>query len=290
MKYGVYSLLWVPNITKKDLTILERAKSMGFDGIEIPLSDDFVNSGLLMDLKAENKNVGIKLIFSTGLDVNHNIISSEEKIRERGLDFLKKRIEIVHDFGGDIISGVLYAPWGYFTGKPKTKSEWEYCKEGLWKAAEFAKDAQVYIAIEPVNRFESYFLNTAAEAKQLINEIGHSFIKIHLDTFQMNIEENSMYEAITTAGELLYYFHCCESHRGIPGTGHVEWDEVFKAFKEVGYNNWLTIESFTPEIMGYDFGKQVSIWRKIAEPDEIAKKGLDFLKSMELKFYKAENL
>lgn len=214
-------------------------------------------------------------------NIIYNIIDSENFIRKQGVDYLKRCVEIVSELNGDVLSGVIYAPWGKFTGSVRTREEWEYCKEELWEVAEFAKERRVYLAIEPVNRFETYFLNTASEARKLIEEIGHPNIKIHLDTFQMNIEENNIYEAIKTAGGLLYHFHCCASHRGIPGTGHIEWNEVFKALKEVNYQRWLVIESFIPAIMNEEFGKQVAIWRKIASPDEIASEGLKFLKKCE---------
>ncbi|MCX6090685.1 MAG: sugar phosphate isomerase/epimerase family protein [Atribacterota bacterium] len=286
MKYGVFAFIWVTNFTRNELYLLEKAKAMGFEGIEISMNESFITSGPIPELKVESKKVGIQCLSSTGLDSQHNIISPDSTIRKKGMDRLKKCLDIAAELGSEILSGVLYAPWGEFTGKARTEEEWDHCKQGLWEAAEYARKCGVVLAIEPVNRFESYFLNTAQEARKLVDEIGSDYIKIHLDTFQMNIEENSLDEAILTAGNKLGYIHCCESHRGIPGTGHIEWEDFFRALFEVGYQGWLTIENFTPDIMLQEFGKQVAIWRKIAEPNDVAQKGLVFLKQCEAKVQK----
>ncbi len=134
-----------------------------------------------------------------------------------------------------------------------------------------------------MNRYEGYFLNTAEQGKALVKDIGHEQVRLHLDSFQMNIEEQSMYAAVKTAGKDLYHFHVCASHRGIPGTGHFEWDEIFRAFNEIGYSNWLVIESFEPN--NPNIAANVCIWRDLAESsDAIAKEGSDFLRKMLKKY------
>ncbi|MDK2897220.1 MAG: D-psicose/D-tagatose/L-ribulose 3-epimerase [Candidatus Atribacteria bacterium] len=278
MKYGIFALLFFPRFTKERLSVFEQARGLGYEGVEISLSEDFLSMGITKDVAREAKRVGVDCLCSTSLDETTDIASEDKKIRENGIEFLKKCVVSAAELGSDVLGGVIYAPWGLYKREGRKQEEWEFCKESLAIIADFAKEHNVFLAIEPVNRFESYLLNTACEAKKLIDEIGHPQIKIHLDTFQMNIEEDRMYNAIKSAGDLLFHFHCCASHRGIPGTGHVEWDEVFKGLKEVGYDRWLVVESFTPEIMKEEFGWQVAIWRKIAESEEIAKKGLEFLK------------
>ena len=144
----------------------------------------------------------LSLIHISSLDEKTDITSNDKAIRENGITFLKKCVEEAAKLGSDVIGGVIYAPWGLSNKKGRTREEWEICKESLFKVAEFAKDYKVFLALEPVNRFESHFLNTAEEAKTLINEINHPQLKIHLDTFQMNVEENHLYDAIKTC--LLY--------------------------------------------------------------------------------------
>jgi D-psicose/D-tagatose/L-ribulose 3-epimerase len=285
MHYGVFGLLFFSKFTQERISVLEKVKKLGYEGIEISLSEDYLSSNLSNDIVKEAKKLDVKCLCSTSLDEKTDITSNDKAIRENGITFLKKCVEEAAKLGSDVIGGVIYAPWGLSNKKGRTREEWEICKESLFKVAEFAKDYKVFLALEPVNRFESHFLNTAEEAKTLINEINHPQLKIHLDTFQMNVEENRLYNAIKTAGNLLYHFHCCASNRGIPGNGHIEWDEVYQALKEVGYQRWLVVESFTPDIMKEEFGRQVAIWREIAEPEDIAKKGLDFLKSVEKRIF-----
>jgi len=284
LKIGVYGLLWTPGITINDLFILDKCREFGLDGIEVPLLSYIQKQLPIRELKSKAADLGLKLITSTGLEEKTSIISEDRKKRERGKAFLKKCIDIAHELGSDQISGVIYAPWAVLKGRRRTDWEYENCVQSLREVAEYAKGAEVYLCLEPVNRYEGYFLNTAEQGKALLKDIGHKQVKLHLDSFQMNIEEQSMYGAVKTAGEDLYHFHVCASHRGIPGTGHIEWDEIFKAFKEIGYDNWLVIESFEPN--NPNIGANVCIWRDLAESsDAIAREGSRFLREM-LKKYK----
>jgi D-psicose/D-tagatose/L-ribulose 3-epimerase len=279
MKIGVYGLLWTSGITVNDLFVLDKCRQFDLDGIEVPLLSYMHEKLPIAQLKAKAADLGLKLITSTGLEEKTSIISDQKKTRERGKDFLRKCIDIAHELGSDELSGVIYAPWAVLKGRRRTDWEYKNCVDSLREVAEYARTAGVYLCCEPVNRYEGYFLNTAEQGKELLKDIGHEHVKLHLDSFQMNIEEQSMYGAVKTAGRDLYHFHVCESHRGIPGTGHVEWDEIFKAFAEIGYDNWLVIESFAPN--NPQIGANVCIWRDLAESsDAIAKEGSDFLRRM----------
>jgi D-psicose/D-tagatose/L-ribulose 3-epimerase len=283
MKIGVYGLLWTAGITINDLFVLDKCREFGLDGIEVPLLAYMQEQLPVRELKSRADDLGLELITSTGLEEETSIISDDKKKRERGKAFLKKSIDLAHQLGSDELSGVIYAPWAVLKGRRRTDWEYKNCVESLREVAEYAESAGVYLCLEPVNRYEGYFLNTAEQGKALVKDIGHRYVKLHLDSFQMNIEEQSMYEAVKTAGEDLYHFHVCASHRGIPGTGHIEWDEIFQAFKEIGYNHWLVIESFEPN--NPDIGANVCIWRDLAESsDAIAREGSAFLRRM-LKAY-----
>ncbi len=155
--------------------------------------------------------------------------------------------------------------------------EWKRAVSGLKELAKVAEDLDVRIALEPLNRFETYFLNTAEDAVALVQEVGSRAVGVHLDTFHMNIEEKCLYKAIKTAGSYLYHFHTCENDRGTPGEGHVEWDDVFQALREVDYKGALVIESFVPGVK--EIARAASIWRELApSSDYVAAKGLEFLK------------
>ena len=201
MKIGAYGLLWTPGITINDLFILDKCQDFGLDGIEIPLLSYMQEKLPVRELKSRADDLGLKLISSTGLEEETSIISDDREKRERGKAFLKKSIDIAHELGSDELSGVIYAPWAVLKGRRRTEWEYENCIESLREVADYAESAGVYLCLEPVNRYEGYFLNTAEQGKALLKDIGHKYVKLHLDSFQMNIEEQSMYEAVKTAGE-----------------------------------------------------------------------------------------
>jgi D-psicose/D-tagatose/L-ribulose 3-epimerase len=149
--------------------------------------------------------------------------------------------------------------------------------EGLSAVSETLAEHRVTLAVEPLNRFETYFLNITADAVQLCKEIGSPQIGILLDTFHANIEEKQLGDAFRLAGPWLCHVHTCENDRGTPGSGHVPWPDVFAALEAIHYDGWLTIESF-----GFSLGKlsaAASIWRDIElTPDQIAAEGLPFLR------------
>jgi D-psicose/D-tagatose/L-ribulose 3-epimerase len=138
------------------------------------------------------------------------------------------------------------------------------------------------LAVEPVNRFETHFLNIAEDAVRYCCEVGSGNLKVHLDTFHMIREEMSFTRAVEVCGqEYLGYVHSCENNRGIPGTGLVPWKEFFTALKKVGYKGPITIESFDPGFI--ELNRLAAIWRKFADTgEELAVKGLKNLQEIEL--------
>jgi D-psicose/D-tagatose/L-ribulose 3-epimerase len=154
--------------------------------------------------------------------------------------------------------------------------EWSWAVECLQALGPVLAQYDVTLAIEPLNRFETYFLNTADDAAALCDQVGHPNVGILLDTFHANIEEKSIGQAYRAVARHLKHVHTCENDRGIPGSGHVEWEDVFAALRDIGYDGWLTIESFgfaLPEISA-----AAAIWRDIAPtPESIAFEGVKFL-------------
>ncbi len=277
MKFGVYGLLWTPKLTKDEMFVLERTKKMGFDGIEVSLIPSLIDTVPIPEYRKAGKELGLEFVTSTGLDAKTNIISKEAKIRRKGIDFLKKCVDKAAGLGADVVAGVQYAPWALFTGVWRTADEIKWSVEALKEASEYAGKNKVTFALEPVNRYEGYFLNTAEQGRELLKQVGSPYAKLHLDTFQMNIEEPSMYDAIKATGKDLWHFHVCASYRGVPGTDLIDWQKIFRALKEIDYQRWMVIESFAPD--NADIVKNVSIWRQLApSPDAIAGDGLAFLK------------
>ena len=184
--------------------------------------------------------------------------------------------------GSTILAGVIYAAWGYLTGKPRTDDEWNWSVSSMREVAGYARDkGNLMIAVEPVNRFETHFLNIAEDAVAYCKDVGTGNIKVHLDCFHMIREELSFEGAVRECGkDYLGYIHVCESNRGIPGTGLVPWRKFFSALKEIDYTGFLVIESFDPSFE--ELNGLCAIWRKFAETgEELAVEGLKNLKEIE---------
>lgn len=279
-KFGVSSFIWSENFSKNDLNLIKTAKNLGFEVIDLLIShpEDFP----VKEVREITKSIGIEPTTITVLNRETNLIDPDIKIRKAGIEFLKKLIDINTAIGSKILGGVNYAAWGYLSGKPRTEDEWKMSIECMREVANYARhDSEVVIAVEPVNRFETHFLNIAEDAVKYCKEVGTDNIKVHLDSFHMIREELNFTKAVKTCGKkYLGYVHVCENNRGIPGTGLVPWKEFFSALKIIGYNGPMVIESFDPSFE--ELNRLCAIWRKFAETGEaLAVEGLKNLKNIE---------
>ena len=276
MKFGVNTFIWTANFDRSNLPLLPKIKEHGFDGVEVPLfrAAEFAAADIRKGLEAN----GLECTVCSILPGKLSLISEDAAVRAATVTHLKDVAKAVAEVGAKIVAGPLYSPVGYLTGKRRTADEWKWAVEGYQAIGPTLEQYGVTVAIEPLNRFETYFLNTAADAAALMSEVGHPNIGVLFDTFHANIEEKSIADGYRTVGKYLKHVHTCENDRGIPGSGHVEWDEVFTALREMRYDGWLTIESF-----GFALGElsaAASIWRDIApSPESIAFEGVKFLKS-----------
>jgi D-psicose/D-tagatose/L-ribulose 3-epimerase len=275
MKFGVNTFIWSGTFDPSNFGLLPTIKEAGFDGVEIPLlrPKDLQAASIRKAVEAN----GLETNCCTALVDGLSLISDSPDIRRRTQQHLKDVAKAAAEAGGKIVCGPLYSPVGYLPGRRRTSDEWKWAVEGFQAVGETLSAHQVTFAIEPLNRFETYFLNTAADAAQLAKEIGHPNIGILFDTFHANIEEKNIAAGYTTLGPYLKHVHTCENDRGIPGSGHVEWKEVFQALRSLNYDGWLTIESFGFAIG--DLSAAASIWRDIERtPESIAFDGVRFLK------------
>ncbi len=279
-RFGVNSLIWTEDFTVKDLPLIEKAKLLGFAVLDINVAhpERFPAEAV----KDKVKEVGIEVVTTIGLPRDSNLIDLNPETRRNGIETLEKLVDINIEIGSKILGGVIYATWGYLTGRPRTEDEWRWSVESMREVALYAKSkSDMIIAVEPVNRFESHFLNVAEDAVRYCKDVGTGNLKVHLDTFHMVREELSFTEAVEVCGkEYLGYVHTCENNRGIPGTGLVPWKEFFTAIRKIGYGGPLVIESFDP---GFEeLNRLCAIWRKFAETgEELAVKGLKNLIEIE---------
>ena len=277
--FGVDSFIWSENFGRKDLHLFQKARDIGFTTFDAMIShpEDFPTK----EVKQAAADAGIELVTTCVMNAAANPISPDPAVRARALEWVKQIIEISTELGARTLGGVNYAAWGYLTGKPRTEDEWNWSVETLRKAAEYAKDqGPLVLAFEPINRFETHFLNIAEDAIRYCQDIGTDNVGVHLDTFHMIREETSFAEPVRLCGKrYLAYIHVCENTRGIPGTGLVPWREFFTAVKDVGYEGPLTIESFDPDFE--EVNRNCAIWRRFAESGEaLAIEGLRNLKAI----------
>ena len=278
-KFGVDSFIWTEAFSDKDLWIIPKAKELGFETLDIFIANP--ETFPTEKVKAEVDKVGIEVVTTITLTEKTNLISPKPKVRKKGVESMKKAVDINYALGSTILGGVNYAAWGYRTGKPRTQDEWNWSVDGMKEIASYAKDkGDLKICVEAVNRFETHFINIAEDGVRYCKDVGTGNIAVHLDCFHMIREELSFKDAVETCGkEYLGYIHVCESNRGIPGTGLVPWKEFFTATKKIGYDGPMVIESFDPSFEVLN--SLCSIWRKFADSgEELAVQGLKNLQKI----------
>lgn len=275
MKLGLNTLLFTAGFDREHLTLLRQVKQWGFDGIEIAR---FAFDGFpAREIGQAARDEGLEVTFCSALTGGTSLISDDPATRQGALDFLKQGLDTAREIGSPVFLGPFCAPVGHLPGRRPNDAEWGWAVEGLSAAAAHAAGVGVRIANEPLNRFETYFLNTAARAVALCEAVGNSSHGILFDTFHANIEERSLGDALRACGPHLAHIHACENDRGAPGSGHVPWSEVFAALKAMDYQGWVVIESFGARIP--EIAAAACIWRDLSEsPEALAQQGLRFLR------------
>ena len=275
MKFGVNTFIWSESFDRSNLPLLPKVKSWGFDGVEVPLfrASEFAAADIRKGLE-EN---GLECTVCSVLLPGFSLISDEASVRKKTVTHMQELIKAASEAGAQVIAGPLYSPVGYLPGRRRTADEWKWAVEGHQAVGDTLTRHGVTMAIEPLNRFETFFLNTAADAAKLCAEINHPNVGVLFDTFHANIEEKEIGAGYRTVGRHLKHVHTCENDRGIPGSGHVEWPSVFAALRDVKYDGWLTIESFGFALP--NLSAAAAIWRDIEKsPESIASEGVKFLK------------
>jgi len=277
MKYGINTMVWTTRVDSRLAPLFGKIKKWGFDGAELFLSPEEP-----ADLKTARKmldDAGLESTTCSVLPRAANLVSSDAEVRARGVEFLKQCIDRTAQLGAKLICGPLHAGLGVMTGARRTPQEWQWAVEGLSQVAPYARDRDVTLCIEPLNRFETYFLNTQADAAKLVRDVGAPNVRIHFDTFHANIEEKNPASSLRSTAKYLGHVHISENDRGIPGTGHNDWRAILSVLKQDKYDGWLTIESFSkPEP---DLAAAAAIWRDIAPSgDDLAQRGIKFLRGL----------
>jgi len=278
MKLGIHAYEWCPEWSNDTLYIIDTVRDLGFDFIEIPLMRlDLFDPKAVKERLDGFEAVTSNVLLSDEVDVT----SFDPSVRKNGTEYLKRCVKATADVGAKMFSGVIYSQYLKAAKAMPTEQEWQFSADCMKEVARYAADLGVSIAFEPVTRYESYLLNTSEQAVRLLEMVGEPNVFIHLDSYHMNVEEKKFYDAVVTAGPKLSNFHMCENDRGIPGTGHVDWDGILRAFSEIGFDGYLGFEGFA------DCTDNMStwVWRKLA-PDEktYVNESMKFAKAMLRKY------
>lgn len=275
MKIGMNLLLWTGGVTAEHFPLLARLKAAGFDGVELPIFGG--TPAEYKSVRAELDKQGLKCTTVTILTKENNAISPDAATRQKASDWLRTVVEINHVLGAETVCGPYHSALGEFSGTGPTADEKKRAADVLRGAAEHAKQANLMMAIEYLNRFECYFLNTAAQAVELVRMVDHPNFRTMYDSFHAHIEEKDPAAAIRTVAPVLAHVHISENDRGTPGTGQVNWDATFQTLKEIRYDGWLTIEAFGRALP--DLAAATRIWRDLfPSAEEVYTKGIAFIR------------
>ena len=267
-KLGIFMNFWEKSWDADHIKYVNKAADLGFDILEFQAQPLLTMSKEHMaEIKKAADDRGIELTYSLGLDPAYDISNEDAAIRRKGVEYLKNIVECVGAMDGKVISGVSYAGWGMtdFILDDKT-ALWNNSVESMSQIVKTAEDYGVVYCVEAVNRFESALINTAEEALAYVKQVGSDSIGVLLDTYHMNIEENNIGDAIRLAGKNLVNFHTGENNRRAPGRGHLDWDEIFQALKDIEYKGRIVSEPFV--MMGGEVGKDIKVWRNLDTPTE----------------------
>lgn len=281
-KIGIYYAYWTHNWDADFVPLVAKAAGLGFDILEVHSGTVAnMNNSDRDSLKSAAEKAGIELTYCIGLTKEYDIASEDRQTRDRGVDFLKKQAQMLKYMGAKVMGGIIYSSWpgslpeGVTDKRPFIERSIKCMKEAI----KTAEDCGVIFNVEVVNRFEQYMMNTCQEALEYIEMVGSPNCKILLDTFHMNIEEDSFYDAIVEAGNKLGHFHIGETNRRAPGRGRIPWDEIAAALKAANYKDAVVMEPFL--VPGGEVGRDISVYRDLSvgiDLDAEAKRALEFMR------------
>jgi D-psicose/D-tagatose/L-ribulose 3-epimerase len=276
MKTGINLLFWTPFVTEEHFGILETLKKIGYDGVEMPLFGGDVDH--YKKVATALKDNGLACTACTVIpDEEHNPISAEAKHRQGAVDYLKEVLDWSEALGVEVLCGPFYQPLGTFSGVAPTEEEKDRAAAVHREVADYAQKAGVPLALECLNRFEAYFLNTMADSAAYVKKVNHPYFGLMYDSFHGNIEENDPVGAVAEHAGALRHFHASSNNRGTPGKGHIPFGEMFKALKQGGYDKWVTIEAFGRSLP--ELAATTCVWRDLsASAEECYTEGYKMIK------------
>lgn len=291
-KLGIFVNYWEKSWTIDYRYYIDKVKRLGFDILEfqaqplLEMSDEECRA-----IKKYADDQEIKFSYSLGLNPKYDVANPDKEVRKGGVKYLSDIVRKIAVMEGELFSGVTYCGWGvpsYFVDEKEKKGIFDRSVESMQSVMKVAEIEGVCVCCEAVNRFESPLINTAKEAIAYADAVNSPNIGIHLDTYHMNIEEDNIGDAIRLVGSRLRHFHTGDNNRNIPGRGHIDFDEIFKALKDIDYKKDIVSEPFLQ--MGNEVGYDIRVWRNLEDNptekklDDGAVELLNFTKNMVKKY------
>ena len=283
---GIHFAYWTQYWDSEPVQFIKRAQKCGFDVLEANAPKITLMSDTERDtLKGAAADAGLGLIYSIGLKDDMDLASEDDATRKKGVAFLQDVARAMKYMGGTVLAGINYSSWPrkMLAGEDKQVLT-QRAVEGVREAIKAAEDCDVLFCLEVVNRFEQFMMNTGAEGIAFAERVGSPNCKILLDTFHMNIEEDSLGGSIVEAGAWLGHFHIGEPNRRPPGRGRMPWPEIFGALREINYQGAVVMEPFL--VPGGDVGRDISVYRDLLGSDDLdeeAARSVQFVRSEQKK-------
>lgn len=257
--------LWTTRVGPEHERLLADIRETGFDGVEIPVFEGTPDDYAALGRRLDGLGLGRTAVSAIG-DPALDLISPDAAVQQAGVDRMRWVLDCSAALGADRVSGPLHSVLGQFSGQGPTADELARAVESQQRIGEHAATVGVTVGLEALNRFECYLVNTMDDLAALVRRIGHPNIRAMYDTFHANIEEADPIDALTRNRAEVVHIHLSENDRGVPGRGNIPWAETFAAIREIGYDDWLTIESFGRGLP--DLAAATKVWRDFAESPE----------------------
>ncbi len=277
MDFAVSTWLWTSPFSTKTIELFPKISAMGFSHVEIPVEDpDLIDAKVVAKALEDH---GLKAILCAAFGPSRDLTHDDSKVHQVCKDYVYRCFDLCHAWDCKFVAGPMYSAVGKarLVSPEQRKIEWNRAVTNLREICERAEKESLSIALEPLNRFESDLINTAQDVVNLVSDINHPAARILLDSFHMTIEERDLEAAIRLAGDKLIHVQVSENYRGAPGTGLTNWEAIKRGLAAIGYDDVISIESFTPNVQ--ELAGAVCIWKPFAESQyQFAEDGLRFLK------------
>ena len=288
-KIGLSTFVLASPFSNKDLSLMGKVKSMGYDVLEVCIEDPAILSPDAMNVAAKKYGLDISICGAFGPD--RDISHEDPTIRGQGIAYLNTCVDFAAEVGSPFVCGPMYSA----TGKTRLLSpvereqQFDWAVESIVTVAGYAQANGVGLAIEPLNRFETDLINTLEQGVELCRAVNLDNVGLLIDTFHMHIEEKSLTESIRMAAPYIFHVQVSENDRGTPGKGQVHWDEFFAALNEINYEGSIVVESFLPTVK--EIARAVSLWRAVAPSmDALATDGFEFINSKVMQHLKENKI